>query len=58
MLSSDEYDNCGVSKPSARMSLSDKGKVVEAMCLHFSILPSLAELEQLCRGLPFESFPH
>ena len=53
LLSSYEYEfryNCGIAKP------SDKDKIVEAMCLHFAILVSLAELEQLRRGLAIQKF--
>ena len=33
------------------MQLSDKKSVISAVCLHYSILGSLGELEQLKRGL-------
>jgi len=54
-----------VCKPASRISFSEKQKIVDAMCLHFVILESLAELEQLRRGLAvqkfnslMEAFPH
>ena len=58
-MTSNEYDfrfSCGVSKPITWIPFSDKQKVVNAMCLHYSILVSLAELEQLRRGLDIQRF--
>ena len=52
----DEYDfrfTCGV-KPTVRFL--EKQQVVNAMCLHYSVLVSLAELEQLRRGLAVQKF--
>ena len=57
VISSDEYDfrfSCGITKPAIRFS--EKCKVVNAMCLHYSVLVSLAELEQLRRGLAVQKF--
>lgn len=59
LLSSEEYEfryDCGISKPSGRIPFSDKVKVVEAMSLHCCVLASLAELEQLRRGLAMQKF--
>lgn len=59
LLSSEEYEfryDCGISKPSGRIPFSDKVKVVEAMSLHYCVLASLAELEQLRRGLAMQKF--
>ena len=59
MLDSDEYEfryKCGVAKPSCRISLSEKKKVIDAFCLHYSVLASLAELEQLRRGFSIHKF--
>ena len=56
MLDSDEYEfryECGVAKPSCRITLSEKKKVIDA---HYSVLTSLAELEQLRRGLSIQTF--
>ena len=36
----------GITKPTCCMQLSDK-KIIEALCLHYTVLVSLAELEQL-----------
>ena len=47
---------CGVTKPTAMMHLSDKATVISAVCLHYSVLGSLAELEQLRRGLQTTRF--
>ena len=38
------------------MELLDKKKTIDAMCLHYVILVSLAELEQLRRGLAIQKF--
>lgn len=57
LLSSYEYEfryTCGVAKPSNKISLEEKPKIIGAMCLHFTI--SLAELEQLCRGCQYKNF--
>lgn len=57
LMTSDEYDfrfSCGITKPTARFS--DKQQIVNAMCLHYSVLVSLAELEQLRRGLAIQKF--
>ena len=57
MLFSDEYDfrfTCGISK--AHITFSEKQSVIRAMCLHYSVLVSLAELEQLRRGLSLMKF--
>ena len=59
LMASEEYDfryTCGVSKPTARILFPEKQQVVSAMCLHYSILVSLAELEQLRRGLAIQKF--
>ena len=59
LLDSEEYDfrfSCGVTKSTARMEQSDKKKVVDALCLHYTVLVSLAELEQLKRGLAMQKF--
>ena len=49
-MASPDYDfryGCGVNKPVCRIQYSDKHKIIEAMCIHYSVLASLAELEQL-----------
>ena len=59
LMSSEEFDfryTCGINKPISRIKFSDKQKCVNAMCLHFSILVSLAELEQLRHGLAIQKF--
>ena len=59
LLSTEEYDfrfACGVTKTLAQMELSDKKKIIDALCLHYVILVSLAELEQLRRGLAIQKF--
>ena len=59
LIASDEYDfrfSCGVTQPTARTQFSDKQKFVNAMCLHYSILVSLAELEQLRHGMAVQKF--
>ena len=47
---------CGVGEPAASMLFSDKEKVIESMCLHYCILCSLTELEQLKEGLTVQKF--
>ena len=44
----------GITKPAIRFS--EKQQVVNAMCLHYSVLVSLAQLEQLRRGLAVQKF--
>ena len=59
LLSTEEYDfrfACGITKTIGRMELLDKKKTIDAMCLHYVILVSLAELEQLRRGLAIQKF--
>ena len=58
-MTSTDYEfryDCGVSKPVCRIKYSEKQKIVEAMCLHYTVLASLAELEQLRRGLSVQKF--
>ena len=58
-MTSTDYEfryDCGVSKPVCPIKYSEKHKIVEAMCLHYSVLASLAELEQLRRGLSVQKF--
>lgn len=45
-----------MSKSASRIFLCEKDQVVRALCLHYSILVSLAELEQLKRGLSLQRF--
>ena len=59
LLGSDSYDfryDCGVTKSASKCNLSEKEKIVNALCLHYTILTSLAELEQLRRGLSIQKF--
>ena len=59
LIESDEHGfwfSCGVNKPLSRLHYSEKEKVVNAMCLHYSVLTSLAEMEQLRRGLAVQNF--
>ena len=49
------YDN-GVAKSASKINLSDKEKILNVLCLHYTILTSLAELEQLRRGLSIQKF--
>ena len=58
-MCSDDYDfrfSCGVSKPSCRIQFSDRENIINALCLHYTVLSSLAELEQLRRGLAVQKF--
>lgn len=57
LMTIDEYDfhfTSGITKPTVHFL--DKQWIVNAMCLHYSVLVSLAELEQLCRGLAIQKF--
>ena len=45
-----------MSKATACTEFSDKKKIVDALCLHYTVLVSLAELEQLRRGLAMQKF--
>ena len=59
LISSDEYDfrfTCGVCKPGCRIQFSDKQQIIDAMCLHYTVLSCLAEIEQLRRGLTVQKF--
>lgn len=54
MLSSPEYDfqfGCGITTPSCAVKLSDKNTIISAICRHFTVYATLAELEQFKRGL-------
>ena len=57
LLSSDEFEfhyHCGLPQPACRIDFADKEKVVADLSLHYSVLVSLAELEQLRRGLALQ----
>ena len=59
LIAHDDYEfrySCGISKPTSCITFSDKKQIVDAMCLHHSVLVSLAELEQLRRGLSVQGF--
>lgn len=59
LICSSDYEfllDCGVTKPTMMMHLTDKEKVISAVCLHHAVLGSLAELEQLRRGLQTARF--
>ena len=59
LLSSEEYEfryDCGVSKPAVNITLAEKERVIEAICLHYTVLVSMAELEQLRCGFAIQKF--
>ncbi len=59
LLSSEEYEfryTCGISKPATCIKFPEKLQLISAMCLHYSVLVSLAELQQLRRGLAIQKF--
>ena len=59
LVTSSDYDfilECGITKPIMKMNLTDKQNVLSAVCLQFGVLGSLAELEQLKRGLHTATF--
>ena len=47
---SDYLLECGIAKPAVKMTLQDKERVISAVSLHYGVLASLAELDQLKRG--------
>ena len=52
LIRSSDYEffmECGITKPVMTMKLDDKRVIISAVCLHYSVLGSLAELEQLKR---------
>lgn len=54
LVRSSDYEffvECGITKPVTSMRLGDKSTIISAVCLHYAVLGSLAELEQLKRGL-------
>lgn len=54
LVRSSDYEffmECGITKPVRSMKLGDKTTIISAVCLHYTVLGSLAELEQLKRGL-------
>ena len=53
MVRSSDYKffmECGITKP-VMSKLDDNSVVISAVCLHYTVLVSLAELEQVKRGL-------
>lgn len=59
MLSSDEFDfryGSGFPQPASRIAFADKERVLADLSLHYSVLVSLAELEQLHHGLALQKF--
>ena len=58
-MGSKDYEfrfDCGVSQAVFNLTLKDRNKIISAMCLHYTILCSLAELEQFRRGLSTGQF--
>lgn len=54
LVRSSDYEflmECGITKPVMMMKLDDRSTIISAACLHYAVLGSLAELEQLKRGL-------
>ena len=39
-----------------QLLVNEKQKVIAALCLHYTVMDSLAELEQLHRGLAIQKF--
>lgn len=59
MLSSDEFEfhyQSGLPQSAIRIDFADKDKIVADLCLHYSVLVSLSELEQLRHGLEQQKF--
>ena len=55
-LDNDFLMSCGIMKPPSMLQFAEKEKIISAVCLHSSILSTLAELEQLRRGLQTAKF--
>jgi len=59
LLNSPAFDfrfNCGIGETSSTIRISDKDKIVNAMILHFTILATTTELEQMKQGLTIQKF--
>ena len=59
LLDQPEYDfrfSCGISDPASSVTLADKSKIVKGMVLHYTILSTVAELEQLKQGMKAQQF--
>jgi len=52
----DIWKTCGFLKPIETMKFEDKKKMIDIVVLHFTIVNSLAEIEQLHQGLAFLKF--
>lgn len=59
LLDSPEYEfrfSCGIGEPATSLIFSDRKRIIDAICLHYCILSSLTELEQLKEGLTVQNF--
>lgn len=54
LLDSPEFEfrfNCGVMQPTYGMKFEERDAIVSALCRHFTVYASIAELDQLLQGL-------
>ena len=54
LLDSDKFDfryDCGVPKPSSLFRMIDRDTILSSIAMHYSIIKSKAELDQLVQGL-------
>ena len=59
LLYQEDYDfryTCGITKPVSSIKFDDRNKIIDAICLHFTVAVSLVELEQLHQGLSILNF--
>ena len=59
MLDSPEFEfrfACGVTQPTHTMKLEDKSAVISALCRHFTVFSTVAEMEQFRKGLQTLNF--
>ncbi len=58
-LDSEEFDfrfNCGVTQPGFNAKLTDKGDIISALCRHYTLYCTAAELEHFRNGLSALNF--
>ena len=59
LIASPDYDfryGRGVNKPISRLQFSDKKKIIEGMCLHYSVLATWAELSSFAVACLYRNF--
>lgn len=54
MLDSHDFEfrfTCGVTQPTYGMKLGDKCTIISALCRHFTVYATVAEIDQMLQGL-------